>query len=110
MTRILWASRHPLDAAAEAALRERYPDCSVEHREILWPSGRNECGDLVRSLGEEFGVLAGIWPAQAVEAILDRAWSQLESLAVFSPVSVPVKEEDGGKVRSFRFERWARII
>jgi len=109
----LWASRHPLDAAAKAAME---PYDRIEMKEILWPEGLEECLAVVRSLVENFDFIYGVFPGQAIEAIMMYHWSPSHRVfypgkcKFFSPVSCPVREPDTGKVRSFEFVRWARLI
>ncbi len=119
MKKILWASRHVLDSRARQALEATYEDGdpqtdSIEFpeitcQEILWPSDFTACLGIAHRLLSLWDVLAGVWPAQAVEVFIlagDR-WDYI--VPVISPVNEPVIEPDTGKVREFRFIRWAQI-
>ena len=109
----LWASRHPLDPAALASMR---PHDRLIQREILWPEDQEDCLAVVKGLIEEYDFVCGVFPAQAISAIMLFHWSPSHRVyypgdcQFLSPVSVPVKEPDTGKVRSFEFVRWARLI
>lgn len=126
--KVLWASRHALDQAAEETLQSavceqgpcEYEQCDgncpsviLTKKEVLWPSDKQDCRDLALALHQEFNVLAGVWPAQAIEAFryADRCnnWDDLHYVPVISPVSVPETEPDVKKVRPFRFVRWAWV-
>ena len=115
---VLWCSRHPLDAEAEAALRglPGLQAVEIETREVMWPSDRDGCIRLLRGLRGECDVLAGVWPAQAVEAIALEAGAIARALvrpivaSVWAPVSTPRIEPDTGKVRGFAFVRWACLL
>jgi len=109
----LWASRHPLDQAAKEAM---LPHDRLEMREILWPEEEEDCLGWVETLVDKYDFVYGVYPAQAIEAIMAFHWSAADQCyyqgdcKFFSPVSVPVKEPDTGKVRGFQFVRWARLI
>lgn len=106
---ILWASRHSIDPATLDHLPWT-PGLDlppVVRREILWPADYLGCVDLARRLADEFSLLLGVWPAQAIEA-----WCAVlpeKTVRVLSTVSVPETEPDIKKTRPFRFVRWAVI-
>jgi hypothetical protein len=109
----LWASRHELDPAAKAAMR---PYDRLEMREILWPEEEKDCLAMVESLVDKYDFIYGVFPAQALEAIMLFHWSPSHLVyypgdcQFYSAVSRPVKEPDTGKVRTFEFIRWALLI
>jgi hypothetical protein len=109
----LWASRHPLDQAALAAMK---PHDRLVSQEILWPEDQEGCLEIVKSLVDKYDFVCGVFPAQAISAIVLFHWSPSDRVyypgdcEFFSAVSVPVKEPDTGKTRGFEFVRWARII
>lgn len=116
MKKVLWASRHALDPSAEEALREVIaeefgddPEVQISHREILWPTEWRQCRSVASELVEEFHLIAGVWPAQAVEAFRGLTDQEQEYTLVISPVSVPETEPDVKKTRPFRFVRWAYV-
>lgn len=141
----LWTSRHQLTPEALEALRELGvcpldprvcggdpADCEMSHglqccetREVLWPAEPEECSRLLESLLLECDILAGVFPAQAQEAICLALAGQHEGpdfremfsapeipigRAIISPVSVPETEPEVKKVRPFRFVRWAWMV
>ena len=106
--KILWASRHELTPEAEKALKEMFvldgdEIVEIEHRDITWPAGACRCSRLALKLEEQYDLITGVFPAQALEAFRE------EEIEAWSPVSEPVKEPDTGRVREFRFVRWARV-
>jgi hypothetical protein len=133
--KILWASRHLPDCAAMARLallccRDSGSDGSacpgdctqygctkhfqVEEKEILWPAEWKACRDLALDLCNTYDVVAGVFPAQAIEALrnavdYDGDGPRPERKIILSPVSVPETEPDVKKTRPFRFVRWARV-
>lgn len=117
--RILWASRHVLDAQAEASLRfmfEESPDpdafqapVELVSQEVLWPAEASACEQVASDLLRNFDCVAGVFPAQAVEAFLTVADRRDLIVQILSPVSIPETEPDVKKVRPFRFVRWARL-
>jgi hypothetical protein len=109
----LWTSRHELDPEALASMR---PHDRLVKREILWPEDPEDCLAIIGGLVEDFDWVYGVFPGQALEALMLYHWSCSDQVyrsgdcKFFSPVSVSVREADGSKVRSFEFVRWARII
>ena len=109
----LWASRHELALAAKAAMR---PHDRLDCREILWPEGQEGCLEIVKSLVDRYDDVYGVFPAQALSAIIAFHWSESHRVyypgdcLFYSPVSRPVKEPDTNKVRFFEFVGWARLI
>jgi hypothetical protein len=109
----LWASRHELDQAALAAMR---PHDRLVKREILWPEDQEDCIAYVENLVDEYDLVYGVFPSQALEAVMLFHWSPSDQCyyqgdcKFFSAVSRPVKEPDTDKTRGFEFVRWARLI
>ena len=125
----IWTSRHPLAPEALEALRGAYEEVpgvgDLESREVLWPSEPEDCRRLLEDLLRECDILAGVFPAQAQEAICLGLAGQHETpdfremfscpiippgRAIISPVSVPETEPEVRKVRPFRFVRWAWMV
>jgi hypothetical protein len=97
MRKKLWASRHPWPGQGQ-------PDV-VE--EILWPESFTLCIGQVHELLAEYDEIYGVFPAQAVEAIVNHP--SHGSGRWFSAVNRPVTEADQSKTRKFEFVRWACI-
>lgn len=106
MKKILWASRHPLDPMAKEVLAHRYDVIMLTQREVLWPVGYSDCLEVARELFAKFDVVCGVFPAQAIEMLVNEFFGKA---VAFSPVSTPVHEPKTGKVRRFEFVRWACI-
>ena len=87
---------------------------------MLWGEDLEECKSLwLRLLGNrneetegEFDAVYGVFPSQAIEALNRLTESNTPSFpdyTVFSAVNRAVVEPDTGKVRTFKFIRWARL-
>jgi len=92
------------------------PHDRLVEKEIIWPEGEEDCLATVARLVEDYDVIYGVFPAQAVSAIMAHHWSAADECyypgycRFYSAVSVPVKEQDTGRTRCFEFVRWALLI
>lgn len=112
MKKCLWASRHPMGEGISEALTELFfnlfednEPVMVISRDCLWPSDRDGCLQLMMELDNEYDVICGVFPAQAHEQL--GGSDDLLSAVWISPVSEPVSDPDTGRVREFKFVRFA---
>lgn len=113
MKKFLWLSRHPM--TAEQAIEAG--DLPVVAKNLTWQATENAEADgaVNRAIWESLrneagidGVIAGVFPPVAVEAL--PRWR--DSITVLSPVSAQSEtvRADGEKKIEFQHVRWARMV
>ena len=113
---IVWVSRHEMTAEQKADLlrRKRLSDCDVATHNITWAATADEEADreqnrktwdsLYTGVGEN-GIIAGVFPPVALEALRD---VEMEDVCIASPVSRQAPElRVGDGPIPFAHVRWA---
>lgn len=119
---VVWLSRYPLEADAEQALRDMYPDreLNIVHDNREWGNDFKTIHIELYGLGWKYDLVTGVFPAQvqAVLAFIQRESGKREILGDHTTVilvkvqSRILKEtpDDPKKARTTVFHEWLDLV